>query len=60
MTASLYPADFYQNRRTHTAHAARQILGALPPALPRRAVADIGCGTGTWLAAWAVWARRFW
>ncbi|MGB3338826.1 MAG: class I SAM-dependent methyltransferase [Devosia sp.] len=51
MTASLYPADFYQNRRAHTAHAARRILGALPLALPRRSVADIGCGTGTWLAA---------
>ncbi|KRA46183.1 class I SAM-dependent methyltransferase [Devosia sp. Root635] len=50
MTASLYPADFYQNRRAHTAHAASRILGALP-ALPRRRVADIGCGTGTWLAA---------
>jgi SAM-dependent methyltransferase len=51
MTASLYPADFYQHRRAHTAHAARRILDALPSALPRRSVADIGCGTGTWLAA---------
>ena len=51
MTASLYPADFYQHRRAHTAHAARRILAALPPALSRRSVADIGCGTGTWLAA---------
>lgn len=51
MAASLYPADFYQNRRVHTAHAARRILGALPVGLPRASVADIGCGTGTWLAA---------
>lgn len=51
MTASLYPADFYQHRRAHTAHAASRILGALPAGLPRRSVADIGCGTGTWLAA---------
>lgn len=50
MTASLYPADFYDNRRAHTAHAARRILGALPSALPRASLADIGCGTGTWLA----------
>lgn len=50
MTAQLYPSGFYENRRLHTAHAARRILASLPP-LPRRAVADIGCGTGTWLAA---------
>lgn len=51
MTASLYPPGFYENRRAHTAHAARRVLNALPPGLPRRSVADIGCGTGTWLAA---------
>lgn len=51
MTASLYPADFYQNRRAHTAHAASRVLAALPADLPRRSVTDIGCGTGTWLAA---------
>lgn len=51
MTASLYPAGFYENRREHTAHAARRVLGALPAGLPRAGVADIGCGTGTWLAA---------
>lgn len=51
MTASLYPPGFYENRRAHTAHAARAILRALPPRLPRARVADIGCGTGTWLAA---------
>ena len=51
MTASLYPTGFYDNRRAHTAHAARRVLDALPPALSRASVADIGCGTGTWLAA---------
>ncbi len=51
MTASIYPSDFYTNRRASTAHAASRILSALPATLPRRSVADIGCGTGTWLAA---------
>ncbi|WP_375451300.1 class I SAM-dependent methyltransferase [uncultured Devosia sp.] len=51
MTASIYPADFYSNRRTATAHAATCILSALPATLPRKSIADIGCGTGTWLAA---------
>ncbi len=51
MSTSLYPADFYANRRAHTAHAASRIFAALPPDLPRASVADIGCGTGTFLAA---------
>ena len=51
MTASIYPAGFYENRRAQTAHAATRIFSALPAALPRRSIADIGCGTGTWLAA---------
>jgi SAM-dependent methyltransferase len=51
MTSSIYPADFYSNRRASTAYAATRILSALPKVLPRQSVADIGCGTGTWLAA---------
>jgi SAM-dependent methyltransferase len=51
MTTSLYPSDFYADRRQHTLHAARRILRALPDALPMRHLADVGCGTGTFLAA---------
>ncbi|MDV3249968.1 class I SAM-dependent methyltransferase [Devosia sp. BK] len=51
MPTSLYPADFYADRRTHTAHAASRIFGSLPKGLKRDGVADIGCGTGTFLAA---------
>lgn len=51
MTASLYPAGFYDNRRTHTAHAAQRLLATLPTGLARAHVADVGCGSGTWLAA---------
>ena len=50
MMSQLYPADFYADRRAHTAHAAARLLAVLPPDLPRASVADIGCGTGTWLA----------
>lgn len=51
MTTSLYPDDFYANRRAHTAHAASRIFAALPERLLRNRVADIGCGTGTFLVA---------
>ena len=51
MTASVYPPGFYENRRAQTAHAATTILATLPAFLPRQSLADIGCGTGTWLAA---------
>lgn len=51
MSTSLYPTDFYADRRHHTAHAARRILGLLPTSLARNRIADIGCGTGTFLAA---------
>jgi SAM-dependent methyltransferase len=51
MTNKLYPFGFYENRRLHTLTAARQVLAALPQGLARRCVADIGCGTGTFLAA---------
>ena len=51
MTSSLYPTDFYAQRRTHTLVAARRILAALPAGLNRNRIADVGCGTGTFLAA---------
>lgn len=51
MTTDLYPSDFYANRRVHTLHAARRILAALPAGLVRNRIADIGCGSGTFLAA---------
>lgn len=51
MSHALYPASFYESRREHTRHAADRILNALPRRMRRRSVADIGCGTGTWLAA---------
>jgi SAM-dependent methyltransferase len=51
MTNLLYPSDFYSNRRERTAYAAVRILDALPSGLVRRRVADVGCGTGTFLAA---------
>jgi SAM-dependent methyltransferase len=47
----LYPQGFYEDRRAHTAHAARVVLGLVFPHLSPRRVVDIGCGTGTWLAA---------
>lgn len=51
MSSTLYPAGFYADRRAHTAHAAALILAALPPGLATNRVADVGCGTGTFLAA---------
>ncbi len=51
MSTSLYPEDFYAERRQHTAYAAARILDALPSGLNRNRIADIGCGTGTFLAS---------
>lgn len=55
MSNSLYPVDFYAQRRQHTAHAADRIFAALPPDLLTGRVADIGCGTGTFLAMALNW-----
>lgn len=51
MSSFIYPPGFYENRGAQTAHAATRLLSVLPEGLPRRSVADVGCGTGTWLAA---------
>jgi SAM-dependent methyltransferase len=58
MSTSLYPADFYANRRAHTAYAAERLFASLPEGLKRARVADIGCGTGTFLVASGA-AERF-
>jgi len=49
--AGTYPQGFYDDRRAHTAHAARVVLGLVFPHLSPARVVDVGCGTGTWLAA---------
>lgn len=51
MSFSAYPIQFYANRRAQTAVAAQRIFELLPEGLVLDRVADIGCGTGTWLAA---------
>lgn len=51
MTNNPYPDDFHAQLRAHTLVAARRILAALPAGLNRRRIAEIGCGTGTFLAA---------
>jgi SAM-dependent methyltransferase len=50
--SSPYGRSFYADRNAQTQYAARTVLGHLWPLLPRiDAVADVGCGVGTWLAA---------
>ena len=50
MTTAYGPA-FYADRRHATQHAAKTILSIVAEHLPFERVADVGCGTGTWLAA---------
>ena len=45
-----YGHNFYNNRRERTVESARRILGIVKDQIPFRTVADIGCGSGTWLA----------
>ena len=46
-----YGAAFYAERRQATRHAADRILSVVAQHIPFKRVADVGCGTGTWLAA---------
>ena len=46
-----YGASFYADRRTATRHAAERLLTILAEHVSFTKVADVGCGTGTWLAA---------
>lgn len=47
----LYKTDFYQNRRSRTVSSARTVLTSVRQLFPFSSVVDLGCGTGTWLAA---------
>lgn len=46
-----YRAEFYADRRKATRHAAERILGIVAEYIRFARIADVGCGTGTWLAA---------
>lgn len=46
-----YDSDFYRDRGG-AAESARRILPIVASLVPARSVVDIGCGDGSWLAAW--------
>lgn len=50
MTAKPYDAEFYARRRQETTPSAHKVLSLIAPLVKMDRVADIGCGTGTWLA----------
>lgn len=51
MNAPVYDASFYEKRRARTAPAAHEILSIIAASVPMKSIIDVGCGTGTWLAA---------
>lgn len=51
VTTTAYGEAFYADRRETTRHAAETILAVVAEQLTFRRVADVGCGTGTWLAS---------
>jgi SAM-dependent methyltransferase len=48
-----YDARFYAEGRRHAAHSARRIVPEVLGWLPVTSVVDVGCGVGSWLAAFA-------
>lgn len=48
---STYGAAFYADRRQATRQAADRLLSVVAEHIAFKRVADVGCGTGTWLAA---------
>ena len=47
----LYNQEFYENRDALTRYSAETIVGFLHEIIPSNSVCDVGCGVGTWLAA---------
>ena len=48
---SKYSDEFYSTRRAHTLASAMTVLSAVRASFHFDSVVDLGCGTGTWLAA---------
>lgn len=53
MTRELYDSDFYADQREGSAASAAKIVPDLLSTLRPKSVVDVGCGVGTWLAAYA-------
>lgn len=51
VATTAYSEAFYADRRDTTRYAAETVLAIVAECLPFRRVADVGCGTGTWLAS---------
>jgi len=50
----LYPPEFYTEGADYTGFAARRVISILLELLTPRSVVDVGCGTGVWLAQFAL------
>lgn len=47
----LYDEDFYKQRDARTRYSAKTIVNLVYEIIPAKSVCDVGCGVGTWLAA---------
>lgn len=46
-----YTSDYYREHRDGARQSARVLVPMVLHAIPARSVIDVGCGQGTWLAA---------
>jgi len=53
-----YAAEFYQRRDHNTRASAAAVVACVQELGPFQSVIDVGCGVGTWLAAFRATIQR--